>query len=226
MPINKSRTIRREFSRYYTLNSEVTSYLQEINNWAQFAQVYPVSWTCQPVDDRNPRAGFYAIPKSLFYIYSASFFLTGEFLVRIVINRQGIPYMGCCGQGRSHEEALQRASQLLFQQARIDANELSVRWKFSESRSNFGTVHCAIPIVYGLSILSDDWNVIGCGQSHQQAKEDSAHKLFQHGYCHDKIAAVTIFVNPIGLLGTLFNSIELSRIEGWKNAGARQEGTL
>ncbi|KAG8703453.1 hypothetical protein FRC09_004155 [Ceratobasidium sp. 395] len=160
--MNRSRAIRKEFSRRYTPNSGVTSYLQEINNWAQFVQVCPVTWTLRYVDNGNPRAGFYAIPT--------------------VINYAGEPYTGYREQGRSHEEAYQRASQLL-RQAGIDADDLSVRWRFSELQSNRGTVHYATPIIYDSNPLWDNWAVIGRGQSQQQAKEESARKLFEHGYC-------------------------------------------
>ncbi|KAG9122213.1 hypothetical protein FRC07_001511 [Ceratobasidium sp. 392] len=163
MPINGSRMIRYEFSRCYTLSSNVNSYLEEINNWAQFVQVQPVDWKIGPVNEDDPRAGFYAIPK--------------------FPDCKGRAHQECSAWAPSRDEAREHASQLLFQQAQIDANALNVRWRFSESRTSRGTIQYATPIVYGPNILWNEPSVIGYGVSHRRAKDQSARKLLEHGYC-------------------------------------------
>ncbi|KAG9122428.1 hypothetical protein FRC07_001198 [Ceratobasidium sp. 392] len=126
MPTNRSRRIRYEFSRYYTPSPDINSYLEEINNWAQLAQVQPVDWEIEPADKDNRRAGFYAIPR--------------------FPDCKGKAYQECSGWAPSRDEAREYASQSLFHRARIDANAHDVRWRFSESRTPRGTVQYATPI--------------------------------------------------------------------------------
>ncbi|KAG9104692.1 hypothetical protein FRC06_000079 [Ceratobasidium sp. 370] len=163
MPINRSRMIRYEFARPYTLNPNFTSYLDEIHIWAQHVQVHPVDWDIQAVSN-NPRDGFYAFP--------------------IFPDCRGSPYSECTGRGYTRDEAREDATQLLSQ-AHIDSNSPRVRWRFSESRTvRGGTVHYATPIVHRQNAeVQSDKNVVGYGSSHQRAKEDSARKLLELGYC-------------------------------------------
>jgi hypothetical protein len=46
----------------------------------------------------------------------------------------------------------------------------------------FGLPHAPM-VVYGPPVLLDDDRTIGYGPTHQEAKENSARKLFQLGYC-------------------------------------------
>ncbi|KAG8743426.1 hypothetical protein FRC10_012091 [Ceratobasidium sp. 414] len=162
MPINRSRMIRYEFERPYEPNPDCTSYQDEIHTWAQYVQVHPVTWEIQPASN-NPRDGFYAFP----------------------ICR---PYLDYSGRGSTRDEARGNATWLLSG-ARIDANSPLVRWRFSESRTTRGIDHYATPIVYGQNTMKNDNTVIGYGSSHQRAREDSACKLLELGYCFRGIFA-------------------------------------
>ncbi|KAG8691317.1 hypothetical protein FRC08_010202 [Ceratobasidium sp. 394] len=162
MPINRTRMIRYEFEYPYELNPDFTSYLDEIHIWAQHVQVHPVDWKIQAVS-KNPRDGFYAFP--------------------IFPDYRGNPYSKCTGEGSSRDKAREHATQLLSRD-RIDANSPLVRWRFSERNTPRGIIHCATPIIYRQNtIMQNDKNVIGYGSSHQRAKEDSARKLLELGYC-------------------------------------------
>ncbi|CUA77781.1 hypothetical protein RSOLAG22IIIB_06788 [Rhizoctonia solani] len=58
-----------------------------------------------------------------------------------------------------------------------------VRWKFGQLSSPAGLAHYAVPVVYGPPGFLQADEVIGRGPSHQAAREDSAQKLLELGYC-------------------------------------------
>ncbi|CAE6451451.1 unnamed protein product [Rhizoctonia solani] len=147
----------RAFSRIYELR-RTGSYLHEIHSWSQRAKVPPVKWNVVQETD----AQFHAIP---------------EFP-----DVHGHEFSNCCGRGVTQDLARQMATQYL-RHFTDSIHVEQVRWKFGQLNTPAGLVHCAVPVVYERPAFLQDREVFGQGSSHQAAREDSAQKLLELGYC-------------------------------------------
>ncbi|CAE6495874.1 unnamed protein product [Rhizoctonia solani] len=149
--------ILRAFSRTYQPRG-TGFYLDEIHSWAQRAKVSPVEWSIT----QGPDAQFYAVP---------------EFP-----DVHGREYSTWCGRGATQGLAYQDAIRYL--QRYVHGVHLGhVRWRFGKLNPPTEPVHYAIPVVYEWPSFLQDNEVIGQGSSHHAAKEDSAQKLLELGYC-------------------------------------------
>ncbi|CAE6426167.1 unnamed protein product [Rhizoctonia solani] len=149
--------ILRAFVRKYEPR-RTGSYLDEIHSWAQRAKVSLVKWNIT----QGPDTQFYAVP---------------EFP-----DVHGHEHLVCCGQGATQHQAYQTAARYL-QHYMNGIHVEQVRWKFGQLNSPTGPVHCAVPVVYESPGFLQADEVIGQGASHQAAREDSAQKLLELGYC-------------------------------------------
>ncbi|CEL58354.1 hypothetical protein RSOLAG1IB_03100 [Rhizoctonia solani AG-1 IB] len=155
-PVTPTESVLRAFSRGYDARG-TASYLDQIHCWAQRVRVPAVRWNIEKTGDQ-----YYAIP---------------EFP-----DVNGREYSHCRGQGPTQDIARQTATQHL-QYLISNAHTEQVRWRFGQMVSRAGPVHFATPVVYDPpSFLVRD-EVIGQGSTHQAAREDSARKLLELGYC-------------------------------------------
>ncbi|CAE6435067.1 unnamed protein product [Rhizoctonia solani] len=155
-PVTIEPVVLRAFSRNYEPRG-AGSYFDQINSWAQRARIPAAKWSIEKTGDQ-----YYAVP---------------EFPDVI-----GHEYGNCRGQGSTQDAARQAATQHL--QFFINSNQTGqVRWKFGRLDSRIGPVHFATPVLYDPPGFLECDEVIGQGSNPQAAREDSARKLFELGYC-------------------------------------------